>query len=560
MQTHRLNVGRPRLTRSRRVQTCQQCRDSRIKCDRRKPSCGACITSDRACIYQDSLQSDSHDVSQTILASRKARSPHPNTTTKAIYEDRPSDNSADSTYRSRYVSDVSWLCALNLNQQDLPMRVSADSTTATTSSIIPRLGEGRFSPVHYDNLFSPQNTDALVDLYENHCHVWYPVVNPSEMRRALAACRDIDTRESASAALIAAICYIASKAARASGNDISSMLTCEEWQAIAQILLDLSDYPSKPSLHNIRAAFLLALGDVTETHSKVSVAPVSVLVRAAHVLGLHRDPSAYTSQSGNSESHRITWWAIYALEVCYSLVHGLPSMMRPGSFDTQLVSLDFAKQHPLFATIVRVNTTLCGIMENVYGIREPTRAALEVFEGEVDKICAEEAVPLLEPCHSTAPERFAVVSRRACCWKLKFVLHQPYLRSGSWPKNSRNKALDACKQYINDFLIGVYDPSLRGYRWIFDHFNVFHPCAIILRDLMQHAGSPEAQTLREIIDSCFARSFIETDPNWERLRVLRDQAWHANSWQSPSDEPLVPTNLSSWSFLCDPVFMAGNQN
>lgn len=557
MQIQRLDLDRPRLTRSRRVRACQRCRASRIKCDQKKPSCEACTISNRVCVYRDALRNHSHDVSHTVSASRNARSPKPQDPTKSIHGDH--DSPRDATQRSRHILDVSWLCALDPNQQNLPIHVSADTTFATASSAINRPGERRFSTSQYERLFSPKNTDGLVDLYQKCCHVWFPVVSSVEIKAALTTCRDVDTRDLASAALITTICYIASKAARASGDDIPSLLACEEWQAVAQILLDLSGYPSKPSLHNIRAAFLLATGDMTETHSHLSVAPLCVLVRAAHLLGLHRDPSAYTSRAGNSELHRITWWAVHSLEICYSLAHGLPPMTRAGSFDVQLFSPDFARQQPLFATIVRVNTTLGAILEEVYGIREPTLRTLESLVAEVDKICAEEVAPLLDIDHSTALEKFTVVSRRVCCWKLKFVLHQPYLRSNLWPTNSRSKALEACEQYINDFLLGASDPSLAQYRWVFDHFNVLHPCAIILRDLIQHAGSPEAQDLKEIIVSCFAKSFVEGDPSWGKLHVLRDQAWHANSWDFPSAEAYTLADLTPWSFLCDPVFMMDSQ-
>lgn len=558
MQIHRLDLDRPRLTRSRRVQACQQCRESRIKCDHKKPSCGACTTSSRVCVYRDSLRNRSHDVSQTVSASRTARSPKPQATTKTIHGDR--GNSANTTHGSRHTLEVSWLCALNPDPQELPIHMFAEATSATASSLLQRPGGERFSSSQYERLFSPPNTDGLMELYQKCCHVWFPVVSPSEMKAALATCRDVDMRDLASAALITTICYIASKAARASGEIVPSLLACEEWQAVARILLELSGYPSKPSLHNIRAAFLLATGDMTETHSHLSVAPLSVLVRAAHMLGLHRDPSAYTSRSGDPELRRITWWAVHSLEICYSLAHGLPPITRAGSFDVQLFSPGFARQHPLFATIVRVNSALGAILEDVYGIREPTLRTLESLIAEVDKICVEEAAPLPDPKQSTSLERFAVVSRRVCCWKLKFVLHQPYLRSKLWPTNSRSKALDACEQYINDFLIGASDPLLAQYRWVFDHFNVFHPCAIILRDLIQHAGSLEAQSLKSIIVSCFENFFVETDPNWGKLQVLRDQAWHANSWDFPSDEVYPLTDFAPWSFLCDPVFMMDNQN
>ena len=557
MQIHRINLDRPRLTRNRKVQACQQCRATKVKCDRAKPSCHICTANNRVCVYRASPQGHSREEHATVLVPADAR-PSASHIPKAIRGDLADDSPVETTHRSRYISGVSWLCALSQHQPHLPARVSDGQPPISPLQAADRPREDVLSPAHYHCLFSPQNTDALIDRYEKCCHVWYPVVSPSEMRQALAISREVDRRDSGSAALTTAICYIASKAAQASGHSIPSLLACEEWQAVAQILLDASGYPSKPSLHNIRAAFLLAASDVTETNSHLSVAPVCVLVRAAHLLGLHRDPSAYIGRAKDAELHRTTWWAIQSLDVSYAVAHGLPPITRPGGFDVQPISPEFARRHQLFATISRVNTTICTILEDVYGIREPTRDSLELLDRKVDKICAEETAFIPDLHLLTASERFAAVSRRACCWKLKFILHQPYLRSKLWPKHSRSQALHACQQYINDFLVGVSDPTLTEYRWVFDHFNVFHACAIILRDLIQYAGSAEVQSLQETVLLCFAGHFVKEDPNWERLRTLQHQAWYANAWPAPSEQLRTPTDITSWSFLCDPVFLVYN--
>lgn len=227
MQIHRLELDRPRLTRSRRVQACQQCRDSRVKCDRAKPSCRACTIHNRVCVYHILPQSHANEEDQTASASRNSFPPVPHTP-KALYEDRGRDSSVETTYRSRYISDVSWLCALNQDQPNLPVRVSADPASILVSQTFDQPGADRLSPAQYSRLFSPQNTDALMDRYEQCCHVWYPIVSPSEMRVTLATCREVDARDSGSAALTVAICYIASKAAQAYGHSVPSLLACAE--------------------------------------------------------------------------------------------------------------------------------------------------------------------------------------------------------------------------------------------------------------------------------------------------------------------------------------------
>ena len=135
-----------------------------------------------------------------------------------------------------------------------------------------------------------------------------------------------------------------------------------------------------------------------------------------------------------------------------------------------------------------------------------------------------------------------------------FILHQPYLRSPQWPRKSRSKALSACQGYINEFLASATDSAFVSYRWVLNHFNVIHPCAILLQDLIQNPRSADSDTIRTTVGTCYSTLSTDRNSNWERLAALRSKAWAANQWTLDEQPATAPygedASLSDW----DPLF------
>ncbi|KAJ9145340.1 hypothetical protein NKR23_g5431 [Pleurostoma richardsiae] len=396
----------------------------------------------------------------------------------------------------RYYSSASWVSALEDWEQ------ASSSTAEEVASPGPRWslgldarGEAEIPTEQIDRVVSFGEVDRLIRWYSDFCHFWYPIVDLSETVASLENLRNHRPSASGSAALIAAVCYIASCSAEASRDTSAFSLASSAWRDLAQGFLAKSGYPSRPNPNSLRAAFLLALRNMTEFPSHTNPAPICVL----------------------------------------------------------MISSEGRPDRRMLRTITLVNVTLCKVFEDIYGVRQPTRDVLQRLGEEVEKLCASE-LQVVDSPDLSAVERFIAISLNCCLWKLKFVLHQPYLRSAQWPQSSRSKALDACKNYINAFTVGASEPPFAPFRWILNHFNIFHACAILLQDLIQHAGSLESSDLRSVVESCFSTFFKEADPIWEKLEALRSKAWTANVWHTPSQEDVdlgdVDLSLSDW----DPLF------
>lgn len=86
----------------------------------------------------------------------------------------------------------------------------------------------------------------------------------------------------------------------------------------------------------------------------------------------------------------------------------------------------------------------------------------------------------------------------------------------------------SCQNYISGFVAGVSDESLAPYRWVLDHFDVIHACAIILQNLIRNCRSPESNSLRDVVNICFSTFSKEDHLIWTQLDRLRSKAWAAN--------------------------------
>ncbi|KAE8342572.1 hypothetical protein BDV24DRAFT_42847 [Aspergillus arachidicola] len=301
-----------------------------------------------------------------------------------------------------------------------------------------------------------------------------------------------------------AICYTASRSAATLGTiKPQSLISSPSWGKLADRLLHSSDYPRRPKLNTIRAAFLLAAPSITEHKLAPDPGPVCILLRAAQSPGLHRDPGSFHLSSPEIEIRRLLWWSIYALDTSYSTAHAVPPLVHPASYDVAMLVDRGQLECKLLITRSRVNLVLSKVLHDIYGINQPTRQNIQFLDEEARSICADE-MAALHQLQTTALERFISACQIMCCWKVIYILHQPYLRCLQWPQTSREKTLHACREYINLFLRGITDPDFEPYRWVLDHFNVRHACAIALQDLIQYPNTSESEGLRGLVEACFS--------------------------------------------------------
>lgn len=445
--------------------------------------------------------------------------------------------------QTRYYSSSSWLAAAEQHATSAPQNIVGQPQQSL-----------EFPTALIDTLLQEKEVDRLVSWYSEYCHFWYPIVDISNVLSSLSALRVRRAATPGSSALIMAICHAATCSKKASGTTASpDLMSDPPWGKLADQALHVSDYPRRPNFNTMCAAFLLAAPSMAENAHAPDPGPISTLIRTAQVLGLHRDPGSFQIESSEAEIRRIIWWSIHGLDVSYATAHALPALIHPTTYDVPIIADSGRLDHKLITCMARINLVISKTLHDIYGVQQPTREKIRILDEEANTICADE-VSNLEDIQDTALVRFLVVSKKMCCWKMTYILHQPYLRCAQWLQDSREKTLQACREYITLFLGSIAEPAFVPYRWILDHFNIRHACAIVLQDLIEHPNSDESDSLRGLVETCFSTSSVDYHPDWTRLNALRSKAWDSNRWITDqisfSDDLDLDASLSDW----DPLF------
>lgn len=98
-------------------------------------------------------------------------------------------------------------------------------------------------------------------------------------------------------------------------------------------------FPQNPALDSLSAFLLSQTMLLREEEAFNSCAFVSIALRIAQGMGLHRDGSHFDLDPVQAETRRRVWWYILHTDVMISIASGLPPLlMDHRSFDTQPIS------------------------------------------------------------------------------------------------------------------------------------------------------------------------------------------------------------------------------
>lgn len=565
----RLILDRPRLPRNREVRACLPCRTGKIKCDRSKPRCQRCLAHNKTCVYVSRGDKATTQL-PTPEIKEKSRQPLDSDVRSAavgrqgdqtIWPDQVGLLAASEDAQVRYYSSSSWLSALDDSDgsqtRSSPVALSGvDSfeSPETSSSNNADIQKGAESPAKSLLGFAHLGeVHKLVCYFAEFNHFFYPVVDIPEIIASLRNLRNDTSAPAGSSALLAAMCYRAASSLAFSSEAVSSNVQPETWKDLSHQFLFASGYPLRPNMNTLRAALLLAASSMAEWTTHPDPTPISVLVRAAQALGLHRDPESFQCSVREADFRRRLWWSIHAVDQGYSLAHAVPPLIHSTGYDVKKINAEESLEVRMLGTILHTNQLFARLSESIYGIHKPTKDTFRKLDEDVASLMVRLVAKSQNPKHGPL-EVFIAACERMCCYKVIYLLHQPYLRSRLWPQDSRGKALEGCKCYIRDFSATLKDPSLAPHRWMLTHWNIFHACAIVLQDLCQYPNSTESAELLELMENTFAEWSEDCDPNWRKLEGLRLKAWNAN--RRPSAEQVVMdsenlgASLSDW----DPLF------
>ncbi|KAI1611053.1 fungal-specific transcription factor domain-containing protein [Exophiala viscosa] len=113
-----------------------------------------------------------------------------------------------------------------------------------------------------------------------------------------------------------------------------------ELQREATRALHGAHFPRVPTVASL-AAYLIIQGTWMRDEEPLNTSSfIGVAVRVAQMLGLHRDPTHFSSSilPIPAEIHRRVWWHVFHVDVLVSLASGLPPIIDRDSWDTLMVS------------------------------------------------------------------------------------------------------------------------------------------------------------------------------------------------------------------------------
>lgn len=102
--------------------------------------------------------------------------------------------------------------------------------------------------------------------------------------------------------------------------------------------LTLTNFPRNPSIYSLAALLMLQVMPAKEEEPLTISLFVSLALRVAQTMGLHREPSLFNITPWKAETRRRIFWQIFQLDTFVSVTSGLPPMMNDEYFDTRPIS------------------------------------------------------------------------------------------------------------------------------------------------------------------------------------------------------------------------------
>ncbi|KAJ5948364.1 hypothetical protein N7466_001379 [Penicillium verhagenii] len=369
----------------------------------------------------------------------------------------------------------------------------------------------------------------------------------------------------------------------ASRFSLSSMYNEEVTHWLAKI-----SFPRSPSLQGLSAYLIVQTILSKEEEPLTSSLFVSLAMRVAQTMGLHRDPAKFGIESCEAEYRRRLWWHIMHMDGVVAMSSGLPPLVSDENYwdvretselkDTMLGSPEAERYEQLVAAQQRLpenpdEPSVCGgpSMVNVFyltargkytmaravrrilriqlGTKPVTRRDMEELRAilldlqlKLNSIIKRIPEDKSEQTPGSAGRALSMSKSPAFC-----VAYQPFLknaRSRIWPA-ARQSALRHCHGFMEKFIQLATDPDFQPFHWSWPgNHQPMHATMIMLIDLYERPYSPEASRSRAFIDRILALSGpdggvvggedgISTQrplkdggrEAWDMIRRLRQKAW-----------------------------------
>ncbi|EDU49183.1 fungal specific transcription factor domain containing protein [Pyrenophora tritici-repentis Pt-1C-BFP] len=245
----------------------------------------------------------------------------------------------------------------------------------------------------------------------------------------------------------------------------------------------------------------LCRNEVSRAHSAL----VGSLIRLAECMGLHRDPTAYSTSSIETQVRRVLWFQICFLDIRTCDAVGPRPHIRLDDYDTRF---------PLNIDDVELDRA------------ERGESGIDSFQAAMEK----KYVPMLgksEPLHVLASELHGIFSNR-----LYISLLQRYITAARnrLPERLRQLTLSAATMILEHGMTVEQDPVLSAWSWIVGALHQHH-CALLLVNEV-YIVNPEP-AMEQRIWRCLDYSFDIPSglSNVQKIRlVLEELIWKSKKY------------------------------
>ena len=187
--------------------------------------------------------------------------------------------------------------------------------------------------------------EELLDAYVYGYHPVVPMIHVASFRERYEAYwrnhiheEPTEATPASFGALLIAILFCGSIAGSTSSDNHpgETEQTSKRLHKLGIKALRLANFPHTPTLDSFRAYLLLQATCMKEEEPLTCVAFVGLALRAATMLGLHRDPLHFSSIDPiEAEVRRQVWWYLVHFDVVLAFAAGLPPIIDTGMGDVK---------------------------------------------------------------------------------------------------------------------------------------------------------------------------------------------------------------------------------
>ncbi|KAK7987844.1 hypothetical protein PG989_008159 [Apiospora arundinis] len=396
--------------------------------------------------------------------------------------------------QKRYIARCSWLSEVFVSDE-----ASASTSVNPQPSSSPELA-AETEPALWLQSIPQSHYMKLISWFSEHCYIFVPVVEFEELKRLVDACTNLQSDEESSL-LLAANCHASSLSIEAWRPELTLLYPSDMWRRCVDSLFRVCN-PSY-SLTYIKVLVLKATPSIAEGVTCPVASPISTLVRSSQLAGLHHEPTRLGITSDvEAEERRRLFWKVHELDACFSVAHGLPTLLHPSSHNVREIEAGSNPGLIFLKHRSRASMIFSDIVGNTMG-----------HNGTSSKVYKD---------LTTAVTNFQETIRG-----LEHV----------WGPNPgvSIKAIGSAKEFIETFVLCANDFIFAPMKWITALYSVYQPAVIILRDLIQHPGSAESDDLGRIVATCFEAAADDGQYMWKKLRRLKSKAWELNGWSANTE-------------------------